>query len=199
MNLVFAQPVGVGHDVQRPPLAPVATYTVGLGLGGAITGLAVSALGTTMRGATGTSTLALAAAAGVIIIAGLVGEWRGRVWPLPERKRQVPARWLQWQHRTATGFAFGLLLGMGVWTLLHHAAAYVAFGCLLLVSPFIGAAAGALYGASRALLLASAWLSIGHERQHRRLSLITLPRSRELLILVGVAVSLTIIYITVGR
>lgn len=183
MNQVFAQPVGWDRDVEhRPSFAPVIAYLVGIVAGAAAIGFLLAFSGTLLRtsavGAAGSVALAVAA-----MVAGLIAEGRGSVAPLPESHRQVPRQWLAWRARWATAAAFGVMLGMCVWTLLHHAAIYVLAGCVLLLSPAAGAAIGIAYGLTRGGALLATWLAIGvRPNLHRRLTLLTLPHARVVLI-----------------
>src|SRR5580704_9202588 len=175
MNQVFAQPVGVGQDVKRPPVMPPLAYLVGIALGAVTTAVAVAVVGS-LLGREPWSRLLLLAAAATAIAMGVRGEVRGEMAPLPERRRQVPVRWLMWRRSWLTAAAFGYLLGMGVWTLLHHASAYVVLGCLLLVAPGGAAAAGLAYGLTRGGLLLCAWATAARNaRFHRRLTFLNAP------------------------
>jgi hypothetical protein len=85
-------------------------------------------------------------------------EWRGRVRPLPERRKQVPRIWLHWRRRTLTAAVFGLMLGCGALTHLRHATVYVLVAAVV-VSPSVGASivVGAVYGLCRGATLAITW------------------------------------------
>jgi hypothetical protein len=163
VNLVFAR--AVVRDASsaavylRAPAGPVAGYAAGTIAGGVAAGVAVAGIGRVLvdslpaAGAWIVVALAVALAAAAIVL-----ELRGRLAPLPQRHAQLPSRWMRWRSRTGLGLAFGLLLGAGVFTYLHHATAYVLGAILVLsASPLVGAIAGAIYGLARAAMLALAW------------------------------------------
>lgn len=197
MNHVFAQPVGWDReDERRPAFAPVLAYILGIVGAAAVTGFALSAGGLLVRDA---SIAAAVAIATVAIVAGILAEARGRVAPLPERRRQVPRQWLAWRARWATAAAFGVMLGMCVWTLLHHAAIYVVAGCLLLVSPAIGAVVGIAYGLTRGGLLLATWLAIGSQRElHHRLMFLTMPRANLVLTVLATVTAACVLAVNIS-
>jgi hypothetical protein len=181
MNEVFAQPVGWKTDVKRPSGAPILAYLIGIVLGACVTAAAIGLVADTL--ASGRYGRALVfGLAQISLLAGFVMEIKGTIAPLPERRRQVPTRWLAWPSRSATAGAFGLVLGMSVWTLLHHAAIYVLAGCLLLLSLPLAVAVGATYGLTRGALLCATWLAIGaHPRVYNNLARFEMPAARSLL------------------
>lgn len=156
MNQVFAAPVGADHLLRRASLKAPVAYVVGLMGGAATTAGLVVIVGTAVSGAPGGKLVVFGAALAISGL-GIRGELTGTIAPLPERKRQVPKRWLQWRHKWLTAVAYGYVLGMGFWTLLHHAAAYAALGCLMLLSPVLAGAAAGVYAAARAWMLFTAW------------------------------------------
>jgi hypothetical protein len=174
MNQVFAQPVGRDPDLHRPSLVPVLAYAAAIVAGGAVTGLALGLAGSWGRSRPAGS-VAVVAVACLGAAAGIYFEARGTVAPLPQRRRQVPQRWLSWQRASATAAAYGFVLGMGVWTLLHHAAAYVVAACLLLAGPLAALAAGVLYGLVRGAVLVASWAAIGHPAAHERFTHLRMP------------------------
>jgi hypothetical protein len=164
MGLVLSWPVGRGTCqagvAPRPaPLGPVAAYVLACGLGGAFTGFVIAQLGAMTRGALAGSRTALLAAAALTGLVAVACEWRGQVRPLPERRKQVPRRWLQWHRPALTAAAFGLMIGSGVLTHLKHAAAY-ALAAIILVGPTVGVGAliGAIYGSSRGMTVMLTWV-----------------------------------------
>jgi hypothetical protein len=164
MGLVLTWPVGRGTQesgtARRPaPFGPVAAYALSSGLGGAVTGFVVAYVGAAIRAVSATAGVALLAVAGATALIALVCEWRGRVSPLPERRAQVPRRWLLWRRPTLTAAAFGLVIGSGVLTHLKHAAAY-ALGAIVLLVPSVGVGAliGATYGLGRGMTLMLTWV-----------------------------------------
>lgn len=162
MNQVFAaRPVGSriafgSAATKRPSLWPVISYSFAMIAGAIVTALAISGLGSLIREVLGP--VPLAASAAVLGLVAVAAQARGRVSPLPERRRQVPTRWLAWR-RWKTAAGYGFLLGNGVWTLLHHAAVYALVACLLLVSPLSAILVAVVYGAGRAAMLVVAWLA----------------------------------------
>jgi hypothetical protein len=102
-------------------------------------------------------TAVLAIGSPVVLVASVL-QVRGRVSPLPERRAQVPTRWLQWRSRASTATAFGLVIGAGAFTRLRHATAWV-LALALVAAPTIWAAVacGAIYGAVRGLPLLITW------------------------------------------
>lgn len=163
MHQTFTWPVGRAAEVDAraepaAPSLPVVVYFMAATAGGACTGLLLATLGTASASVAGvTSGVLLALALPVVVIAAS-GQWRGRVAPLPERRRQVPTRWLQWPRRTATAAAFGIMIGSGWAVYLHHAVAWaLALLVALALEPVGGAAVGAAYGATRGLALTITW------------------------------------------
>jgi hypothetical protein len=164
MNLVFALPVGCGSkassQIKRPPLAPVWAYTAGCAVGGGVTGALLGALGMFAASISipGGPSLALAALALLVLVATRAAI-RGSVAPLPQRQAQVPRGWILRNSRIASAAAFGLMIGSGVLTYLHHACAYTGAAVVILtVSPATGALLGALYGSTRGGMLVLAWI-----------------------------------------
>jgi hypothetical protein len=200
MNQVFAQPVGSGPFTRRPSIAAPLAYLLGITVGALTTALSLAAAGAGVSDDRASRWVLLALAAGVMVLA-VRGQLRGEISPLPERRRQVPTRWLLWRRQWMTAVAFGYLLGMGVWTLLHHASAYVVLACLLLVSPAAAALAGLAYGLTRGGLLLAVWaISAGSGRFHRRITFLRVPLIARVLpyisALAGLAV--LILYATEG-
>jgi hypothetical protein len=179
MNDVFARPVGRDANsklkgcslpVVRPRIGPVLTYGIGAIVGGATVGVLFYASGAALlarerHGVTFAATL-------VVSLAVLL-EFRGRLRPLPELGVQVPSRWLRWRNKKLTAAAYGLVLGGGIFTYLHHATAYV-FWIVVAFGPSQTAALllGGLYGAQRGAMLAKIWWTqrlprIGPATPHR--------------------------------
>jgi hypothetical protein len=171
MNDVFSRPVGAGCTTGRRvtrgmPWRDVTVYAAACMVGGALTGSLVAAVGLAVRDVAGVSNAAFfAAAIGVVVIASVL-ELSGRVAPLPQRRRQVPRRWLFWRRRSVTAAAFGVMIGSGVLTFLEHATAYALWVLVAGVPDLAtGAALGAAYGLGRGLALQVTWLSdtlLGH-------------------------------------
>ena len=156
MGLVLTWPVGrEGQHASAAPLAPVVSYLAAATVSGAVVAAAVGGAGGMLAA---WMPLDVLVAAIVIVAAAL--QWSGRLAPLPERRVQVPRRWLLWPSRTRAAAAFGLVIGSGFLTHLKHASAY-ALAALVLIAPTVGAAAatGAVYGLSRGLILTTTWVA----------------------------------------
>jgi hypothetical protein len=175
MNESFARPGGREDIQERRRLArqgriSIAVYLLGATAGGAMTGLVISHIGTTLREWSPAYGRALLVTAVVpVVVLACVLQWQGRMRPLVERRAQVPRRWLLWRRPVMTAGAFGFVLGSGVFTYLHHAAAYV-LGAALLLAPTrsSGLLLGALYGSSWGWVLVYQSLS-GRGRSHSTL------------------------------
>lgn len=110
--------------------------------------------------------ITVTAATGISLFASIL-QWRGKLRPLLERQAQVPRRWLLWRSPVLTAGAFGFVLGAGVFTYLHHAAAYVLGAALIVApSPSAGAALGAVYGSTWGFVLVHESLLV-QRRGHR--------------------------------
>lgn len=161
MNQVFAQAVVCVRDgevsMRRSAAGPVVVYACAALGGGVAAGWALASLGAVLqRSGLG---LPLAVAAITLSVAATVLQLREQVAPLPQRRAQVPRKWTLWRSRSRTAAAFGAMLGAGVFTYLHHAAAYVVGATLVLTgSVLAGVALGAIYGSTRGLTLVAAWL-----------------------------------------
>lgn len=168
MSLVLATRSGDrAATSRRAPLTPVLAYLVSSALGGMVAGGLIGTAGWCLQGALSNRGAVLAA--GIVGGAGLVNELRGRIAPLPERRAQVPRRWLDWHHLSWTAAAWGAMIGAGALTLLHHAAMYTLAASILIVAdPGFGAVVGAVYGLGRGVVLLWGW-AVGVE------SLVTRP------------------------
>jgi hypothetical protein len=161
MDDVLAQPVGCGvnrehaQTKRRPPFIPVATYAVAMVAGSSISSSFIFTVASVARQG---SRPVLWGAAGAVAALAAILQLSGRVAPLPERKAQVPRRWTTWRRKAATAAAFGFVLGMGFFTLLHHASIYV-LALLVALAPSLASAVivGALYGSIRAAVALVAW------------------------------------------
>lgn len=166
MDDVLAQPVGCGPTNEtfgqgrRPPLTPVGAYMVAMIVGSSLSSGLIFAIGIAARRLAEPSFVWTAAGA----IAGIatILQAAGRVTPLPERRAQVPRRWITWRKKAASAAAFGFVLGTSFFTLLHHASIYV-LAVLIALAPSLGSglAIGAVYGSARALLVVGAWAMNG--------------------------------------
>jgi hypothetical protein len=162
MGLVFTWPVGRATDGDRtepPPLGPVAAYAVATTIGGALTGLVIGGASQVAREVLGVPTVAIAVVVAVLGGAVVAAEWRSTTARLPQRREQVPRRWLLWKHKAATAAAFGAMIGSGVLTPLKHPTTYGLAGvCALAPSLALAATIGAVYGAGRGSALVATWL-----------------------------------------
>jgi hypothetical protein len=161
MSFVLTWPVGRDKDSgpDPPPFAPVGAYALASALGGGSMGFVIAQVAAVVRDESGLTHTALGAAAAVTATAAVVLQWTGRLRPLPERRAQVPRRWVRWRRRTVMAAAFGLIIGSGALTYLKHASAY-ALAALIVLAPsiFAGALVGALYGLSRGMTLVADWI-----------------------------------------
>lgn len=144
MNQVFAWPVG--QEGSRPklryPLAfLLASVSGGGGLGFLLAG--VSEMTKPMAGPAPRAIVSL------IAFCALLLEILGHMGFFPQRRRQVPRRWLAWgSGRSAV--AFGLTLGFGVLTPINHAAAFLLLAAIALRgSPLLGLVVGLVFGLVR--------------------------------------------------
>ncbi|MDP2710691.1 MAG: hypothetical protein Q8O56_05695 [Solirubrobacteraceae bacterium] len=164
MNDVFTWPVGHASDGERDawkaPRGPVLAYCGAAVIGGALSALALFAAGTGVRETLNWSTYTLALACAPIVGIALVGQIKGVIWLLPERRAQVPTRWLQWSRPAAIATAFGAMIGSGAFTHLRHAAAWTV-AVLVAAAPSLMAAVaiGLCYGLFRALPLLLTWMA----------------------------------------
>lgn len=144
---------------RRPALGPVLAYALAASFGGALTGLTLAASGALVRGATGLDERALLFVVSPLVLLAAGLQVAGRVAPLPERKKQVPRKWVRWRSNVLMASAFGLVIGSGAATFLGHAASWVLALLVLAAAPSpVGLACGALYGAVRAAPVALTWI-----------------------------------------
>jgi hypothetical protein len=166
MNDVLARPVGRG---QRLPArlrrgGSALVYAVSATLSGGL-----FAAGFAIAWRTVFSFMPFALLCGLVstsIVCVVLLELAGRVDPLPERRKQVPRRWLLWKRSFATAAAFGIVIGSGWMTHLRHPTWY-ALPLLIALrpSPLVGASLGLAYGATRGLAVlvtysARAWFDV---------------------------------------
>ena len=162
MGVALTWPVGrVGNrDVAPAPLSPVMAYLAAATASGALAGITLGGLGAVMKSASDPAPSALQFVVLAIVLLAAALQWSGKLSPLPERRVQVPRRWLLWRSRTLTAAAFGIVIGSGFLTHLKHASAY-ALAALVLIAPTLGTAAaiGAVYGLSRGASLTATWVA----------------------------------------
>lgn len=173
MELVFLpQPVGCQTSVssaapRRRRGVAVTAFILGTAIGGTFAGGLIGSLGAITLTSETDQTVSLVGV-GTLASLAVALQWRGRVGPLPERKRQVPREWVNWKFDWMMGIAFGVLLGMAWWTYLGVASIYVVGASAFLSrSPVVGALIGLLYGIGRGLPLALTPL-IRRWRNHRQ-------------------------------
>ena len=153
MNREFAWPVGQhegeGHErARRSPLSVVLVFAASSTIGGLLLGAAIGLIGVLSSGVPRSWMLGPAS---VVIFLAIVLEVTGRMGFFPERHGQVPTSWLH--HGSITAAGFGLLLGAGVFTWIHHAAAYAIATTLIYLGHLnVAVAAGLIFGATRGLV-----------------------------------------------
>lgn len=191
MHEVLTWPVGRAADddpdATRPPIVPVLTYSGAAVIGGTIAAGAIGALGLAVDTELGVNRVIIVAALIPLVWLSLVCQWAGRVDPLPERRAQVPTRWLQWGGPSRIAFAFGVMIGSGGMTYLRHAVAWT-LAAIILLTPSSAAAiaVGAIYGAARAAPLMVTWALDRADRPRpnwRALGAVDGPLSRALVVL----------------
>ena len=163
MNAVFVAgsvDPGAKHKVARGPIGPIVSHVLSSTVGGALTGLGLGWLGWSAQAVLPSyGWIALLAVLGLLAVSAIVLELRGQVWPLWQRRSQVPREWTLWRSRVRTAGAFGGMIGAAVFTYLDHATAYVLAVMLILpASALSGGVVGAIYGFARAMPLVSAWM-----------------------------------------
>ncbi len=153
MTEVFTWPVGRVAESEfqgrrrGTPLRFLLLHMVFSTLGGALTGLALAAAGSWVAGLGAVPAWLVLLIAGALAVAAIVLELQGRIAPLPQRRAQVPRRWLAWRRQSLTAAAFGFVIGSGALTYLQHASAYALVAVLVLMpSGAEGAVVGGLYG-----------------------------------------------------
>lgn len=162
MHEVLTWPVGRDvegkADPERPSLAPLLSYLGAATLGGAVTALLIGATGLVIRESLELAHSTIFLGLIPLVWLSLVCQRAGRIDPLPERRAQVPTRWLQWSSRGRVALAFGLMIGSGGLTYLKHAAAWT-LAAIVVLAPTIAAGmlVGAIYGAARSAPLAVTW------------------------------------------
>ena len=164
MTEVFTWPVGraveseYGGRTTGTPLRYVLTYVVFATAGGALTGFALAAVGSSVWALGAVPAWLVLFTAALLALTAIVLELQGRISPLPQRRAQVPRRWLAWRHQSLTAAAFGIVIGSGALTYLRHATAYALVALLLLMpSSADGALVGGLYGLVRSSTALASW------------------------------------------
>ena len=137
-------------------------YAVGCLLGGAVTGVALGALGSLLPDL---PVLALAGLACLLAAAAdLTASTSGR--RLPGGRRQVDRTWLDRYRGWVYGVGFGVQLGLGVVTIVTSAATYAVLLLAVLTQSAVG---GLLVGAVFGLARAVPAVLLGRSRTHAEL------------------------------
>lgn len=161
MNNVFVSR-SVGR-VSRPSVADlpvIGTYIGASALGGALMAVVLERAGTALEQLDplpGDRALGLVVLMTMACLAVL--QLRGRMGGLPQRRRQVPRRWLTWNHRPLTAAAFGLMIGSGAFTYLGYSMMYtLALAAIVAPSSAAAAVIGVTYGTARGATVFATWL-----------------------------------------
>jgi hypothetical protein len=166
MNRVFAWPVGgEGGDEdereRRSPLSIVLIFAASSTVGGLLLGAAIGLIAVLLSGVPRSW---MVGPASLVVFLAIVLEITGQMGFFPERRGQVPTSWLHRGGITAAGFGF--LLGGGVFTWIHHAAAYaIAVALIYLGRLDVAIAAGLVFGATRGLVPVLFRLTVHRELQ----------------------------------
>ena len=166
MNNVFiTRPVErEGNEQQGPQrylgdLPVIFAYVLGSTVGGGVVAFVVNRIGETLRGldpSRSDALIVIGAAIGMLAVARV--QLRGSAQMLPQRRRQVPHRWMSWRRRPLTAAAYGLMIGGGAFTFLGQASAYtVGLAALIAPSPPLAVLIGATYGCVRGSTVLGAW------------------------------------------
>lgn len=182
---------------------PTVAYGIAAVSGGAMTGglLAVAGVALRMmnvvRPEIGTA-IGLTAA-GLLTAVALVLQARGRVQPLPQRHRQLPRRLRLWPSRTRAAIVWGFMLGSGVFTYLHYAAAYIiATWVVVSGSLRFGVIVGGVYGLVRALTLIAGALETLGEKPRPTILLAAASAAERSLILASLPAAVTLLITAVA-
>lgn len=168
------------------------SFAVGAVLTGALTGLAVGAIGSVLPPGERWRTIAL----GAVLVAMLLLDATSLGRQVPTSRRQVNEDWLGRYRGWVYGIGFGAQLGIGVVTVVTSAAIYAMLAVeLLSSSPVIGAAIGGAFGIVRAASLLPARVASDRDgllTLHRRLALVE-PSVRRALVLPELAAVLIVL------
>jgi hypothetical protein len=126
----------------------MSAFLLGAVAAGALTGMALGALGGLLVHDLGAGVRLAVLAAGLLVALGLdAGPWR-----VPGPRRQVDERWLDRYRGWVYGLGYGTQLGAGLATVITSAATYAAIAAALLTAePGRGALILGIYGAIRGL------------------------------------------------
>ena len=136
-------------------------YAGGCLLGGAVTGLALGAIGAALPALPGLRLAGLACllAAAADLVASASGH------RLPGGRRQVDRAWLDRYRGWVYGAGFGVQLGLGVVTIVTSAATYAVLVLAMLTQSVLGGlAVGAVFGLARAVPAVLLGRSASHEQ-----------------------------------
>jgi hypothetical protein len=164
MNRVFAWPVGQGEG-RRTGLSVVLVFALSATVGGLLLGAVIGLVSVLFSGVPRPWLITPV----VLLFFATLFQIVGRMGPFPERRRQVPTSWLQappW----ITAAGFGVLLGSGAFTWLHHATAYSVIAALLwLDRPDVALICGLIFGVTRGLVPLLFRLTVSQRLQAVRL------------------------------
>lgn len=148
MNRTFAWPVG--QDRPHPQLSVLTAHAVGGAAGGFL--LAVGILMATMLSQHAVGAGPRVAIGILVAIAGVVSEVLNRL-PAPFQQSRQVRRDLQARlPMRFVAFEYGVELGIGLATWIHHGAIYVAIGSLIALNdPVMTLGAGVAFGVARGL------------------------------------------------
>jgi hypothetical protein len=165
MNRVFAWPVG-REEGRRTGLSVVLVFALSATVGGLLLGAVIGLVTVLFSGVPRPWLLTPVV---LLVFFATLFQLVGRMGPFPERRRQVPTSWLQappW----ITAAGFGVLLGSGAFTWLHHAAAYSVIAALLWLGlPDVALICGLIFGVTRGLVPLLFRLTVSRELQAVRL------------------------------
>jgi len=163
MNQVFITcPVGrmdeMADSRSAARLGPIVVYVLACAISGTLVGGALGIFGEALRGIDPSEqdTLLSSVVVGAMLSVA-VFQLLGRSNVLPQRRRQVPRRWLGWPSRSLTAAAYGMLIGGGAFTYLGYATMYTLALAALASAPMIAALVGAVYGTARGATLLLSW------------------------------------------
>lgn len=170
----------VVHGTTRQLVTTVTAYGAGSVLGASITALTLSAVGMALQ-----SLSAVPVAWGVLGVSATLVLWQVLGFRVPQSHWQVPEHWRRAMDLDVLAFAYGLLLGLGVFTAVVIAAFWVLVAVTLFVSPATALAGWALYAVVRTIGFAA--LARNGNAKERTFDL---PSRRRILILIGATFAL---------
>ncbi|HEX7096988.1 MAG TPA: hypothetical protein VF183_13965 [Acidimicrobiales bacterium] len=131
----------------------VTAHVIGAALGGAVTGVALGALGALVA----LAGVPVEVRAGVLVaLAPVAAVIDARGWPrwVPRTRRQVDERWMHAYRGWVYGGGYGFQLGLGFATIVTAATVYLLGATVLVLgSPLAGALVGLAFGLSRGVTI----------------------------------------------